>query len=280
MDSGRSDTVLVAYVPTPHAGYLRLFRAHEHRILYVLGEELIAGFPSLVRHLPGVRPMDAVSMIRALDIFPDVRILTPGELDAVRQSESIAMPDEDVAHALAEKYFAGIAIMFDGRWRLRWDWRATQKNRRPDDERVISHGDFDLEMMRTAYAIAQDSPDWWRQIGALLARDGAVLLSAFNRHLPSDQSAYCYGDPRSNCEQGEHIELSLALHAEAGIIAEASKRGIRTEGCDLYVTTFPCPPCAYLLAHTGIKKLFYSDGYSLVAGAEVLQAKGVEIIRV
>ena len=52
------------------------------------------------------------------------------------------------------------------------------------------------------------------------------------------------------------------------------------EGCDLYVTTFPCPPCAHISAFTGIKHLFYMDGYSLVAGAEVLQAKDVEIIRV
>jgi dCMP deaminase len=106
------------------------------------------------------------------------------------------------------------------------------------------------------------------------------LLGAFNQHVPSEQSAYLYGDPRSNFEAGQCIDMSGALHAEAGLIAEAARRGISTEGCDLFVTVFPCPPCAFLWAYSGIKHLYYVDGYSLIAGAETLQAKDVEIIRV
>ena len=272
--------VLIAYVSTPHAGYLELFRKYAGGVLYVLGYEYQRQFPALVRHLPGILPEEAKSMIQALGVFSDVRILSSRTLPDVLQAKSIVMPDEDVSHAFAKKYLAKSKVFFDGCWRLRWDWGATQKNRRPEDERMVSADELDRELMNRAFRESAASPDWWRQIGALLAKNGEVLLTAFNRHVPSDQSAYCYGDPRSNFEQGQCIELSGALHAEAGIVAEAVKLGISMKNCDLYVTTFPCPACAYLCAFTGIRRLYYATGYSLVVGAETLQAKGVEIIRV
>lgn len=276
----KSNTVVIAYVASPHAGYLKLFRAYAGSVLYVLGDEFIRQFQPLVRNLPGISPHEARTVLEALDIFSSVRILTLKSLSAVLES-SIVMPDEDVSHALAEKYFAGNCVTFDGRWRLRWDWGAVHANRRPEGERVVSVEEFDREIMRSASDVATRSPDWWRQVGAMLVDEkGGVLLVSFNQHMPNEQSAYLYGDPRSNFEPGQRIDASVVHHAEAGIVAEVARRPFSMEGCDLYVTTFPCPPCAYLCAHTGIKRLFYVDGYSLVAGAETLQAKGVEIIRV
>jgi dCMP deaminase len=273
--------VLIAYVPTPHAGYLKFFRAHKGETLYVLGMDFISQFPSLVRNLPAVAPEESRKMIWALGIFSDVRVLDLENLELVqRLGWGIIMPDEDVSHALAERYFAGRTVVFDSSWRLRWDWGSVQKSRRPEGEGLISLNELDQTLMRQAFDNADRSPDWWRQIGALLVRDGQVLLGTFNRHVPNEQSAYHYGDPRSNFEAGQCIDVSSALHGEIGIVAEAARRGLSMEGCDLYVTTFPCPPCASACAFTGIKRLFYAEGYSLVAGAETLQAKGVEIIRV
>lgn len=275
----KGNKTLIAYVASPHAGYLKFFRAYEGSSLYVLGDEFIREFPSLVRHLPGVAPHEARTMIEALGIFSSVYVLTLQMLATVRKLH-IVMPDEDVSHAVAEKHFAGTSVTYDGNWRLRWDWGAAKASRRPEGERRISIDELDCDLMRFAFRGARRSPDWWRQIGALLVKDGLVLLAAFNQHVPGEQSAYCYGDPRSNFEPGQSIDVSGALHAEAGIVAEAARRGISMRGCSLYVTTFPCPPCAYLSSFTGIKRLYYVDGYSLVAGAETLQAKNVEIIRV
>lgn len=279
MKSKPKPTTLVAYIPVPHSGYLKFFRKYARGILYVLGDEFIKSFQPLVRNLPAVKPEEARDMIGALGIFADVRVLSQANLPSIRHS-IIIMPDEDVSHALAEKYFAGTAITFDDSWRLRWDWGATIASRRPEGEQTVSIDVLDREFMREAFRKASRSPDWWRQIGALLVRNGCVELAAFNQHVPNEQSAYCYGDPRSNFEPGQCIELSSALHAEAGIVAEAARFGFSMDGCDLYVTTFPCPSCAYLCAHTGIRRLYYVDGYSLVAGAETLQANCVEIIRV
>lgn len=276
----KSNTVVIAYVASPHAGYLKLFRAYEGSTLYVLGDEFIRQFQPLVRNLPGVTPEESRKMIQALCIFREVHVLTLDLLKTIRHL-NIVMPDEDVSHAVATKYLAGGSVTFDDRWKLRWDWGAVHANHRPEGERVVSVEEFDREIMRSASDIATRSPDWWRQIGAMLVDEkGGVLLVSFNQHMPNEQSAYLYGDPRSNFEPGQRIDASVVHHAEAGIVAEVARRPFSMEGCDLYVTTFPCPPCAYLCAHTGIKRLFYVDGYSLVAGAETLQAKGVEIIRV
>lgn len=281
MNSIKNETALIAYVPTPHAGYLRLFRAYAGSVLYVLGDEFIREFQPLVRHLPGAKPEESQKMVQALGIFSEVHVLTPEMLVAVRHS-NIVMPDEDVSHEFRKRYLGmGAKVSFDGRWRLRWDWGATQKKQRPETAQEISIDEHDQGLMQAAYHIAARSPDWWRQIGALLvSADRSIVLAAYNQHVPSEQSAYCFGDPRSNCEPGRNIELSNALHAEAGIIAEAAHQGICTTNLSLYVTTFPCPPCAYLCAFSGIRRLYYAEGYALVAGAEVLQAKGVEIVHV
>jgi dCMP deaminase len=273
--------VVIAYVPAPHAGYLKLFRAHAGGVLYVLGDEFIQQFPALVRNLPAAAPEESRKMIQALGIFDTVRVLSLANLDDVLFSPSnIVMPDEDVSHVLAARYFPDMPVVYDDSCRLRWDWGAVQKSRRPEGERVVSVDTLDRELMRCAFLEASRSPDWWRQIGALLVKDGEVLLAACNQHVPHEQSVYLLGDPRSNFEAGKCIEVSCAVHAEMVLMAEAARRGISTEGCDLWVTTFPCPPCAYPWSLSGINRLYYADGYSLVAGAETLQAKNVEIIRV
>jgi dCMP deaminase len=282
MGSIKADTALVAYVPSPHAGYVKLFKKYRDADLYVLGRDLIEEHQSLVRHLPGNDPVDVRAMIGSLQIFRPgtVGMLSKAGLGGLRGYRRIVMPDEDVSRAVAKQYLAGMPVEFDGSWRLRWDWGAASMNRRPEGETIVSRDAFDRQCMRDAHALAARSPDWWRQIGAMLVYNGSVVLAAFNRHMPSEQSAYLEGDPRSSFSPGEKIDCSLALHAEMAIVAEAARRGISTAGCDLYVTTFPCPPCANACASLGLRRLYYVDGYSLVAGADALRSKGVEIIRV
>jgi dCMP deaminase len=271
---------LIAYVASPHDGYLKLFRKYAGASLYVLGNEFAQDFVAIIRHLPGNNPEDSCRMIEALDIFAGVSVLTQENLAEALKFTTLVMPDEDIAHAFAETHLAGRDVTFDGTWRLRWDWNTSTYHRRPECETTISKSDFDRALMGEAGRQAERSPDWWRQIGALLVRDGEVLLASYNQHFPSEQTAYLLGDPRSNFEPGQCIDSSLALHAEVGLFTEAAKRGICTADCDLYVTTFPCPPCANAAANAGIKRLYYRDGYSLVAGAEALLSRGVRIIRV
>jgi dCMP deaminase len=217
-------------------------------------------------------------MISSLGIFDSVQVITRDELQLL--SGLIVMPDEDVSHAVAERYLSDRVVTFDSSWKLRWDLDAATHHIEPEGVVMVSEDALDQLIMNVATRAAARSPDWWRQVGGVLARDGEVLFTAYNTHKPSDQSAYAYGDPRSNFGPGQNIDMSLALHAEVGLITHAAREGVSTKGCDLYVTTFPCPPCANAVANSGIKRLFYRDGYSLVAGADSLRNEGVEIIRV
>ncbi len=277
MASGNG-TVVVSYVSAPHAGYLKLFRAYAGSVLYILGREFISEFVPLVRHLPGVEPGEAAEMVRSLGIFSDVRVLTKEMLNDF-QPAVVVMPDDDVSHAVAERYFHGSDARFDGRWKLRWDWGSSQKKMVPDG-RTVTRGEFERRVMGEAFASAAKSSDWWRQVGAVLVRDGVILLAAYNKHLPNEHTAYHYGDPRSLFEQGVGIEVSVSGHAEVLLLATAARQGICTRGCELFVSTFPCPPCAYPVSYSGICRLYYAEGYALLNAADALDARQIEIIRV
>lgn len=270
---------LVAYVPTPHAGYLKLFRKYKGGTLYIIGREFLKDFQPVVRHIPGNEPEDVQRMVQALGVFSDIHVLTKKNLIELTSLEQVIMPDEDVSHSVAKHHFGRLEVMYEPVF-LRWTWTESTHKRTPQGISAVTVAELDRELMGEALKEAQKSPDWWRQIGALLVRDKHVLLRTHNTHMPSEHSAYLSGDPRSNFGPGEHIDVSLALHAEMGILATAAKRGISTLGCDLYSSTFPCPPCANAIAQSGIKRIFFSGGYSLVAGQASLSSRGVEIIRV
>jgi dCMP deaminase len=135
-------------------------------------------------------------------------------------------------------------------------------------------------MVAAAHQAATKSSDWWRHVGAVLVKDEKIILSTFNTHVPSEQMPYVNGDPRSNFSKGVHLELSTAIHAEARLIAQAAKEGVSLDGASLYVTTFPCPPCAKLVAYAGIKKLYFDEGYGVLDGEQILKQQGVEIVQV
>lgn len=278
--NSRRNCAVVSYVASPHAGYLALFKKYQGSDLYVLGSEFIQEYPELVKHLPGNTPEDARTMIQALGIFSAVRILTPSTVSDLHSYRELVFPEEQVSRAWASAYLPNIPVSFDGTWRLRWDWHASSKGSLPDDLAEVTTTVLDTTMMSFATKEAQKSSDWWRQVGAVVAHDGIVLLAAHNQHLPSEQTAYLEGDPRSSFSPGVSIDVSVALHAEIAILAEAARRGISLEGCDLYVTTFPCPPCANAVAQSGIRRLFFREGYSLVAGADALRSRNVTLIRV
>ena len=41
-----------------------------------------------------------------------------------------------------------------------------------------------------------------------------------------------------------------------------------------------CPPCAKLIAGAGVAKLYFREGYAVLDGEDVLEAAGVEVVRV
>ncbi|MGB2552636.1 deoxycytidylate deaminase [Campylobacter sp. MOP51] len=71
----------------------------------------------------------------------------------------------------------------------------------------------------------------------------------------------------------------FVLHAEQNVISYAAKKGIATEGCDLYITHTPCKECAKLIAQAGIARVVCLYEYRDLSGVEFLKEVGVKCER-
>jgi dCMP deaminase len=275
-------SILLAYIPVLHRGYRQWLQKHSQaETLYILGESLIAEFDHLARKdLRALPPKLIASSLSSWFLPFPVKIAEKSDLAELNKfSWQVIAPDEDEIRIVCQKYLDKQACVFESVF-LRWDASRSQKKNQIAANVQISHQEFDQQMMKLASQYKKLSSDWWRQIGALIVKDQNVILAGFNRHIPNNYQPYVDGDPRGNFHKGEFIELSTALHAEAGLITEAARQGISLKGSSLYVTTFPCPNCAKLIAYSGIKELFFEEGYSMLDGESILKRQGVKIIQV
>ncbi len=273
--------VIIAYVPVLHEGYRRFFEKYrDANSLYIFGPEVIAKFDYLRKEIRALDPELMRQAVLALGIFKTVEILDEAKLKFLSEGKGeIIMPREDVSLSLAEVYFSGRQIIFDSIF-LRWDKHLVSAPRPISPDIKISSQEFDKKIMAQAKDEGDKSSCWWRRVGAIVLKDGQEVLRNHNRHVPSEHLPYIDGDPRNLFKQGQGVDLSTVIHAEAGVIAEAARRGISLAGCELYCSDFPCPPCAKLIAYSGIKKLYYNRGYGALDGESILRSQGVEVVYV
>ncbi len=273
--------IILAYVPVLHRGYRDFFRKHsfENSILYIFGQELIQEFDHLSRKdIRALSPLEIKDAIQGWGIFSKVNIADFKTLNRIQSNRAtVIMPDEDETREIAEKYLNECIIEFDSVF-LRWDKSKLLAKNKVESDRIISFDGFVGEMLILAAEQARKASNWWRKIGGVIARDKEILLVGYNRQVPFPIIPYVEGDARSFFKKGLHIELTTDMHAEARMIAEAANKGISLEGADLYITTFPCPPCAKLVAYSGIKRCYFNAGYAMLDGERVLRNQGVEII--
>ena len=269
---------VVTFLPTIHSGYISFFKKYPGT-LYVLGNDFIADFPHIERDLRTPIFEDVHKMLSSLGIFSEIVELTRSSILNIPVDVTIVMPEDEITRGIAEKYLPTRSIQFENIF-LRWNRQISTTELIVPPDRIISYEQADKELINQAVSLSKQSSDWWRQIGALLVKEGKVIATGFNSHLPSDFNVDSMGDPRSNFDAGIRFDLSTAIHGEARAIAESAKKGIAVEGASLYVTTFTCPTCAKLIAEAGIKKVYYSTGYSILDAENILKAFGIEIILV
>jgi dCMP deaminase len=270
---------LIAYVPVLHEGYLRFFEKYPGpKELHIFGPEITEAYAWLAKDIRQVDPERMRKAIEALSIFDRVRVLDRSGLSELAGSGAeIIVPDEDITRELVEKHLPDAEVTFDPMF-LRWDKHNSIKEKPVLPEERITRDEFHRRVMDEAMSEAQKSSDIWRQVGAAIVKDGEVVLMGHNEHLPSAHIHGTFGDPRNNFHKGDHIEISSSFHGESSLIAEAAKRGIPLEGADMYTTVFPCPPCAKLIAHSGIQTLYCGGGYGVLDGEDILKGKGVRVI--
>jgi dCMP deaminase len=290
---------LALYLPVIHEGY-RLFleKNKDAKSLFLFDRQFLSQWPDFEYLKKDIRALSSQLVKQILEkIYPNIEIKVVENredwqvfLDKLQSKEQEwVLSNDDLGRYLAKKFLKKQKISFDSFF-LRWDRpsveRAAQskavleKENKLTADQVISGDEFEKEVMKKAFVQANYSNDWWRQVGVVFLKDGQVLMSAYNQHLPSQQEQYFSGDPRTLFSSGEAIELTSSIHAEALAIARAASQGIALAGADLFVTTFPCPVCAKQVVAAGIKRLYYSQGYSLLDGYKVLASAGIEIIKV
>ncbi len=270
--------ILIAYIPVLHEGYRRFLESHKDvSLLYLWGENLFEEADYLSKEIRALDPNLMKKSLDALNFDFDIKILNKTNLEEITDfTGEIIMPSDDISHVFKEKFLTNKKVIFDNVF-LRWEKRNSVRENKIANDQIVITDEFSKKMIAIAETEAEKSSDWWRQVGAVIIKNGKIILFGYNQHLPSEHTPYINGDPRNCFHKGEYLELSTAIHAEARLIAEAAKKGISLLDTEIYVTTFPCPPCAKMIAYSGIKKIYYKEGYGVLDGESVLKSKGVEI---
>lgn len=276
----KPEGVLILDIPVPHRGYIDLLNTHakngDIKTLYLVGADLLSTL-ELPAEIRANDPEVTQRMLTALDLPFGIEILASRGVGKLPK-KGIYTARDLVSKKLREKYFPDASVTEDNVF-LRWD-AGNVTAEREIASKSRSNDPFDIEMMRRAIELSEDSSDWWRQVGVVVARDGRVLMESYNQALPSDHKPYIDGNPRDHTVPGTLAFLVSTVHAEQSAIAKAAGQGIKLAGADLYLNSFPCPPCAASLGMAGIKRCFFSGSNMYLDAEEVLEALKIETIYV
>lgn len=279
------EKIAIAYIPVLHKGYVDFLHTLEDmhvEKLFLIGEELLGAHEELdylhrkdsLRAVPLDLLQNAISAITTLS----VEVLTTERIELIRDARvTIVTPQEDIGSFILKTYFNDVAVETVSIF-LRWNRENVEANKEPDTP-SSSMNAFQEKITALMKDEADKSFDWWRQVGAALVQDGQIVCVTHNEHLPEAQSPNIDGDVRSLFKKGINIHYSTAAHAEVIALGGAAKAGIKTEGAELYVTDFPCPYCARLIASAGIATVYFIKGYAVLEGDTFLKQSGVQVVK-
>lgn len=281
MSASVAKKVVVAYVPVLHQGYRTLLEDNpSFHSLYILDDDILNAFRSIQKDLRRLKPHLVRQSLTSWNLLDEIVVANERALRKLNKPDiTVLLPEEDISHELAQKLFPLAAVQYAPIF-LRWDRQNSNAKDPVYADEEIDEDELAKTFFDTAENESQKSSDIWRRVGAVLARDGKLLVKAHNQATPTEHSSWMYGDPRNNFNKGVTTDKTVFIHAEAKLIGKMARIGEMVDGTDIYVTTFPCPTCAMLIAESGIKRVFFNDGYATLDGLNVLKAAGVRIIRV
>ncbi len=278
--------VAIAYIPVLHKGYVAFVEALAQEgveALHLISDEILASHEELdyINRKDRLRAVDheVMKTLLAQTTSIPVESLTIAEVFALHESRaSLVVPKEDISTHIIETYFGGHAVEYKNVF-LRRNRENVGETDEPQASKILLT-DFEKEIMGKVIVEAEKSADWWRQVGAALVHNGKLISIAHNEHMPEKELPNIIGDTRALFKKGINVNYVTAAHAEVGVIGEAARKGITTEGASLFVTDFPCPYCARLIAKSGIKKIYFMEGYAVLGGDEFFSDMGIEVIQV
>lgn len=146
-------------------------------------------------------------------------------------------------------------------------------------------------LMEMAHVVAKRSTCSRKQVGAVISRDGRVLVTGYNGAPAGmahcDHSCSCFAkfsDPLDRRGRHRHEAscnaqqpCTISVHDVANAIAYAARHGIRVEGADLHTTLTPCVSCAQLTINAGLASVHAAAAYRDTAGWDLLKRAGLEL---
>lgn len=279
------NVVAIAYIPVIHKGYVEFLRVCEEKEvtqLYVVGDAILEVHEELdyINRKDRLRALPTEELLKALTSVTQMEVseLSPKAIKEIQEAHcELVTPKEDIGRVVVDAYFA-THIVEEIPIFLRWNKDNVDTLKEPDAE-AVPMTEFQNVIVNLMHAKAQESFDWWRQVGAALMQGEQIVCITHNEHMPEAQTPNFDGDVRSLFKKGIHINYGTASHAEVVAIGAAAKAGIPTLGATLYVTDFPCPYCARLIVQAGIKKVYFTKGYAVIDEDTLLKDSGVEIIK-
>ena len=88
-------------------------------------------------------------------------------------------------------------------------------------------------------------------VGCLFVKDNRIIAQGYNGYI-------------AGCNHEEIIKDNhniATIHAEQNTITDCAKRGVSCNGCEAYITHFPCFNCMKLMVSCGICKINYINDY-------------------
>ena len=244
--------------------------------VYIIESEFLKELSEFKPDIAAIDSDTAKNLLEKMG-FNNISVISKNKISELKDKKIILIQDE-ISRNLCDKYLKDKNIEWESVF-LRWDRGKVLVQQNLEDI-PTSKEEFDVEIMKEASRESKKSGEWWRRIGAVLIRGEKILLRANNKDLPSDYTPYQVGEVRDFFNTGERQDLANTIHAEQSIVVQAAKDGIPIKGASLYVTTFPCPVCAKLIACSGIKNLYFGEGGSNFDAKKVLESAGVKIIYV
>lgn len=274
------EQLVAGHIPVIHEGYIQLFERYPNAGIGVFDRDITSEVDYLRKDIRALSPENAVRSITGLGRSAKLLSLQALSEAFETTNQHLIMPNDDVTHhILASHNFPTNNVTLEPVF-LRWDRENVKANVDVHPDRTVNIEQIHPEIFSLLEAEAARSTNWWRHIGAVLTNGTTVLASGRNQTLPSDYSLYIDSDPRITAKRGDSIDISIDIHAESKLIAEMARKGTALEGAELYVSTFPCPNCAKLIATSGIKKCYFVEGYAMLDGYSVLKSADVEIIKI
>jgi len=126
--------------------------------------------------------------------------------------------------------------------------------------------------------VSESSDDGNRKVGCVIVKDRDSIISYGSNTLPN-------GVKKLKSRKEKPDKYGWVGHAEKNAICESAKKGISTDGCEMYCNYYPCSDCAISIIQAGISKLYtekpdfnhHKWGESWKRSKKMFEESGVDI---